>query len=68
MSRIHEALKKAEQERAATQIAEPLLPVLTAPTSAVATAPIASAPLYDAPTVAPRIEIPALPTRIRTQM
>lgn len=56
MSRIHEALKKAEQERAATQSAQPQPafvpsadpdPLLTVPESMPA--PVAAAPVHNAP-------------------
>jgi protein-tyrosine kinase len=53
MSRIHEALKKAEQERAATQVADPAGP------APVTTMPVATAVTATTPVVSPAV-VPAM--------
>lgn len=62
MSRIHEALKKAEQERAATQVADPV-PVVPIP-AAPAPSMTVSATAFELPPLAPKAEVPALPPGI----
>jgi len=61
MSRIHEALKKAEQERAATQLAEPLTVVTAAAATPV---PMPAASFAEPVARAGRIEAPTLPLNI----
>jgi protein-tyrosine kinase len=63
MSRIHEALKKAEQERATHVVLEPMPPAPAPAPVAVATAPAAPTILTPvaAPAVLPaRVEVPAI--------
>lgn len=68
MSRIHEALKKAEQERAATQLViEPLPPVQSTAPAPAASAPVATpvlAPVAAPAPLPPRVQVPELPPGI----